>query len=138
MEKGQIYLSNEDKRRSGRTRTVTVERTVMAKRVYDTQKQLYAVAVSRIDAYPDRPSMVGKKRRVFIKVKSLLSAQYSICGPLGVTATEIKNAARAMRPISETAIVAPTDSYGVPLPVPVPCGEAVSTIVDGLETVPGL
>ncbi len=73
--KGQVYLSQSDARR---TRTVTVERTVMAKRVGATKRQLYAVGVSRVESSSTRHDSVGKKRRVFIKVKDLLSARYAL------------------------------------------------------------
>lgn len=109
IEKGQVYLSREDERRFGTTRTVTIERTVLAKRVYDKAKQLYAVGVSRIDAVTDRMGIyankVGKKRRVFIKAKSLLSAQYMLLNPAPSQPT--------------------VDSYGVPLPTPSLCGQDV-------------
>ncbi len=79
----------------------------MAKRVYDTKKQLYAVGVSRIDSYLNRPNLVGQKRRVFIKVKSLLSAQYML-----------------LNPPASTPVPAQVDAFERTLPVPVPCGEA--------------
>jgi hypothetical protein len=77
VKQGQSYLSNEDKRR-GIVRTVTIERTVRAKCLYDQKKELYAVGVSRIDAHHNRPELVGKLRRVFIKVARLLSSDYSL------------------------------------------------------------
>ena len=78
VQKEQVYLSEEDRRRNGSTRTVTIERVVMAKRAYDAKKQLYAAGVSRIDANPKCPDQVGKKRRVFIAVARLLSPQYTL------------------------------------------------------------
>ncbi len=83
VEKGQVYLSNED-RRYGIVRTVTVERTVRARRVYDKTKQEYAVGVSRVDAHEHRPDLVGKKRRVFLKVSRVLSSEYSLVTTLEV------------------------------------------------------
>lgn len=81
VEKGQVYLSAEDEQRNGCRRTITVERTVMAKRAYDKKKKLYAVAVSRVDSHPTRPDMVGKKRRVFIDAANLISSGYLLLSP---------------------------------------------------------
>lgn len=77
VEKDQVYMSNEDRRR-GVIRTIAIERTVFTKRGYEETKQLYAVGVSRIDADHKRPDLIGKKRRVFLKVSRLLSADYSL------------------------------------------------------------
>ena len=112
VEKGQMYLSEVD-HRAGITRIITIERTVLTKRACGAKKQLYAVGVSTIVNHQSRPELNGKKRRVFIKAKSLLSAQYAL-----ITVAEYLTGS------------------GPCAPVPVPCGE--STIVDGLETVPGL
>jgi len=80
---GDVFKSIEDERRRGSTRIVTVRAIVRAKRVYDKVKQGYARCLSDIVAYPNRPGIVGKKRKVFIKIKSLQSAQYRLldCTP---------------------------------------------------------
>ena len=95
VQKGQVYLANEDKRRFGSIRTIHIERTVMTKRAYDKKRKLYAVAVSRINAHPTRPELIGKKRRVFIDAANLISSEYSL--------VQVDSFGVAVPPVPDTA-----------------------------------
>lgn len=119
VEKGQVYRCEKD----GVTRTIEITREpIFTKRVGAKEKQFYAVGLSCVTAHQSSPGLVGKKRRVFISVKDLLKAPYTLI---------------ASGPTPEGTSIS-VDAYNRPIPVPVPCGEAESTVVEGFQTVPGL
>ncbi len=113
--KGQVYMAIEDMRRWGVTRTITIERTVRAKRGHDERRKVYAVGVSLIVAHPTRPELNGKKRRVFIEAANLISSEYTLIespGKLGAAEPTTEN----------TTAKVPCDSFGDALPVPAEVG----------------